>query len=57
MKFALKMIALVSVLLALALAVGGFWVIRSSCRSELANAISEAQEDMKLFGKPCRRSA
>ena len=50
MKFAIKMIALVSVLLALSLAVGGVWVIRTACQSELDNTISVAQEDMKLFG-------
>ena len=50
MKFAAKMIALISVLLALSLAVGGFLVVQSACRSELENAVSESQEDMKLFG-------
>ncbi len=50
MKFTAKMIALISVLLALSLAVGGFLVVQSACRSELENAVSESQEDMKLFG-------
>ena len=50
MKFASKMIALISVLLALSLAAGGFLVVQSACRLELENTVSEAQEDMKLFG-------
>ena len=49
MKFAWKMIALVSVLLALSLAVGGVVVVQQAFRSELDAAVSEAQEDMKLF--------
>ena len=50
MKFSSKMIALISVLLALSLSAGGYFVTQSACRSELDNTISEAQEDMKLFG-------
>ena len=49
MKFAWKMIALVSVLLALSLAIGGIVVVQRVFRSELDTAVSEAQEDMKLF--------
>lgn len=49
MRFAWKMIALVAVLLALSLAIGGFWAVRSAFRSELDAAVTEAQEDMKLF--------
>ena len=50
MKFAFKMIALISVLLALSLSFSGFLVVQSACRSELDNTVSAAQEDMKLFG-------
>lgn len=50
MKFAVKMIALISVLLALSLAAGGYLVVKNTCRSELDNAVSDAEEDMKLFG-------
>ena len=49
-KFALKMIALISALLALSLGTGGFLVIQSACRNELTQTVSEAQEDMMLFG-------
>lgn len=49
MKFAWKMIALVSVLLALSLAIGGVVVVQRAFRSEIDTAVSEAQEDMKLF--------
>ena len=49
MKFALKMIALISILLALSLSVGGVLVVRNAFRSEMDTAVSEAQEDMKLF--------
>ena len=49
MKFALKMIALISVLLALSLSVGGILVVQNAFRSEMDTAVSEAQEDMKLF--------
>ena len=50
MKFAWKMIAVVSVLLALSLSLGGIIVIKKAYRSEMDTAVSEAQEDMKLFG-------
>lgn len=50
MKFAWKMIAVVSVLLALSLSLGGIIVIRKTYRAEMDTAVSEAQEDMKLFG-------
>ncbi len=50
MKFAWKMIAMVAVLLAISLTVGGIAVIGKTYRSETATAVSEAQEDMKLFG-------
>ena len=49
MKFAGKMIALVSMLLALALAAGGILSVRGSTRAELDAAMTEAQDDMKLF--------
>lgn len=50
MRFAWKMIAVVSVLLALSLAVGGVVVVESAFRAEVDTAITESQEDMKLFG-------
>ena len=49
MKLSLKMIALVSMLLALALAAGGVLSVRGSTRSELDAAMAESQDDMKLF--------
>ncbi len=49
MKFAGKMIALVSVLLALALAAGGVLSVRGSTRAELDAAAAESQDDMRLF--------
>ncbi len=50
MKFSLKMIVLISVILAISLSAGGFLAVQSACRSELDHTVSEAQEDMKLFG-------
>ena len=50
MRFAWKMIAMVSVLLALSLAAGGLVAVDRAFRSELDTAVSESQEDMKLFG-------
>ena len=50
MKFAGKMIALVAVLLALSLAIGGYSVVSSALRADLLAATNSAQEDMKLFG-------
>ncbi len=49
MKFTWKMIALVSILLALSLSFGGYSVIRSSFRTKLNSEQLDAQEDMRLF--------
>lgn len=49
MRFSAKMIALVAVLLALSLAVGGWSVVRSAFHEELDAAATGAQEEMKLF--------
>ena len=49
MKFAWKMIALVSLLLALALAAGGILSMQGPMRRELDTALEESREDMRLF--------
>ena len=59
MKFSVKMILMVTVLLALSLAVGGWAVVTAAFHGELDAAVDGAQEDMKLFGMTlqalCRR--
>lgn len=50
MKFSVKMISLVAVLLALALAVSGWAVVSAAFHGELDAAVDSAQEEMQLFG-------
>lgn len=50
MKFNWKMISIVALLLALALSVSGYIVVRGSFRSSLDYEMNEACEDMRLFG-------
>ncbi len=50
MKFTSKMILLVTALLALSLAVGGWSVVSTAFHGELDAAVENAQEEMKLFG-------
>lgn len=50
MKFTWKMISTVALLLAVALSVSGYTVVRSSFRASLAYEMNDACEDMRLFG-------
>ncbi len=50
MKFTWKMISVVALLLAVALSVSGFLVVRSSFRSAIDSEMVDAREDMRLFG-------
>ncbi len=50
MKFTWKMISIVALLLAAALSVSGYLVVRSSFRSALDSEMQDAREDMRLFG-------
>ncbi|MBR3077465.1 MAG: HAMP domain-containing histidine kinase [Oscillospiraceae bacterium] len=50
MKFASKMILLVTALLAVSLALGGWAVVSAAFHGELDAAVDSAQEEMKLFG-------
>lgn len=49
MKFTGKMLALVAVLLAVSLSVGGYTVLRSSFQSAIEAEWEDAQEDMQMF--------
>ena len=50
MKFSSKMIALVAILLAVSLALGGWTVVSAAFHGELDAAVNSAQEEMRLFG-------
>lgn len=50
MKLSGKLIAMVAALLALSLAIGGYTAAETAFRGELEAALTDAQEDMKLFG-------
>lgn len=50
MKFTWKMISTVALLLAVALSVSGYLVVRGSFRSALESEMNDAREDMRLFG-------
>lgn len=50
MKFTWKMISIVALLLAVALSVSGYTVVRGSFRSSLEYEMNDAREDMRLFG-------
>lgn len=50
MKFTWKMISIVALLLAVALSVSGYLVVRGSFRSALESEMRDAREDMRLFG-------
>ena len=50
MKFTWKMISVVALLLALALSVSGYLVVRGAFRSSLDSEMEDAKEDMRMFG-------
>ena len=50
MKFTWKMISIVALLLAVALSVSGYTVVRGAFRSSLEYEMNDAREDMRLFG-------
>lgn len=50
MKFTWKMISVVALLLALALSVSGYLVVRGAFRSLLDSEMEDAKEDMRMFG-------
>ncbi len=50
MKFTGKMLALVAVLLAVSLSVGGYAVLQSAFESSIEAELEDAREDMRMFG-------
>lgn len=50
MRFAAKMTALITMLLAASLAVGGYLVMSSSFDARLKGQVRDAQEEVRLLG-------
>ncbi len=49
MKFSLKMVLIVSLILAVTLSVGGYAIVWTSFEAQIDSEIEIAQEDMQMF--------